>query len=209
MKKTIALLLCLVMLAALAACGAQNTEGQAQQTAQTNEITGLLDSGYTTWMTSFDESSWAAVFQKGDDWSSVYLVKAAMTPEQYEALNSLDFCDDDYDAQLAELLGQLDDVTVTDITDKVPTAEDLARFVGMTMGELEAAGFEKTGYSCDEESGIRFYYDGADYDLLVFPADADDITDTEDLDNYSENDLRAFKIASVEFAGFAFGILEE
>ncbi len=196
MKKITAMLLCLMMVLALVGCGAQENK----------EITALFDEGYTCSLTSYDETSWSGIFQKDGAWDTVYLVTAAMTTKQYEGYSAIGFDDENYETKQMELLGRLADVTVTDITDKVPTQEELDSYVGMTMGELEDAGFEKTGYMGDPGMGYEFFFDGSEYTLTVSPEDGEAL---DDLDNYSENDLSAIRIGVVEFTGFSFNILGE
>ena len=196
MKRLAAILLCLIMALALAGCG-------GQETAAGNEITALLDEGYTTCCTSCGDTSWAGIFQKGNSWDSVYRVTAAMTEAQSEAFMNIGY-EDDYEAEERQILGQLSDVTVTDITDKVPAQEELDAWVGRTMGDLEADGFARNGYMGDPETGYEFIFDGPVYSLDVTAAEA-----VDDLDNYSENDLRGLAIGSVRFAGFSFQLLEE
>lgn len=196
MKKITATLLCLMLVLALVGCGTQAQES--------NEITALYDEGYLCSLTSYDETSWSGIFQKDGSWDTVYLVTAAMTAEQYEAYSAIGFDDEEYETKQIKLLGQLTDVTVTDISDKVPTQEELDSYVGMTMGELEDTGFEKTGYMGDPETGYEFFFDGPEYSLTVSTEEGSAI---DDLDNYSENDLRELKIGGVEFTGFSFNIL--
>ena len=199
MKKITAMLLCLMMALALVGCGEQESNGS-------NEITALFEEGYMFSFTSYDETSWAGIFQKDDSLDTVYKVTAAMTKQQYEDYSAIGFDDEDYEAKQKELLGQLADVTVTDITDKLPSQETLDSYIGMTMGELVEAGFEKTGYMGDPGMGYEFFFDGPEYSLSVTPENSKDI---QDMNDYSENDILALKIGAVEFTGFSFNILGE
>lgn len=192
MKKLTAMLLSMLLVLSLAGCGAQ----------ESNEITALFKEGYRPSNSSADETAWSGIFQKSDSWSSVYFVTAAMTAEQYAALMDLDFEEGDEEKAKA-LFSQLTNVTVTDITEKVPSQEELASYIGRTMGELEAAGFTKTG-DVGDETGYSFYYNGPTYNFSVSPTET-----IENLDNYSENDLRALTIGSVEFLGFSSQFLDE
>ena len=194
MKKITAMLLCLMMVLALVGCGAQ----------ESNEITALFDEGYEATLTTYDETSWTGIFQKDGSWDTVYMVKAAMTEKQYADYEAIGWDDEKCDEKKAAILGQLSDVVVTDITDKVPAQEELDSYIGMTMGDLEDAGFESTGYVGDPETGYEFFYDGPAYSLTVTPEEGSTVND---LDDYSTNDLRAIKIGAVEFTGFSFNLL--
>lgn len=193
MKKIVAMLLCLLTLLALAGCGGQKD----------NEITALFAEGYEPTSISFYETAWTAIFQKAGGWDSVYLVNASMTKQQSEEYLSIG-CEGDAEAE-RRLLGQIADVTVTDITDKVPSQETLDAYIGMTVGDLEAEGYGRIGHADDGKAGyVYLFFDGPDYCLDVTPAESID-----DPDNCSENDLRELTIADVRFSGFSSQFLKD
>lgn len=200
MKKLIVLFLCLLMALPLAGCGAQ------KEKEKQNQMAALFDAGYTYVSTRYDETSWAGLFQKDNILDSVYVVKAAMTASQYKDYSAIEFDDAKAEAKQRKILCQLENVTLTDVTDRIPTAEELASYIGMTMGELEAAGFEKSGYSGDPETGYEFFFDGPVYSLYVFPKNSETMGS---LDDYSENDLRGLTISKAEFMDFSYKILDE
>ena len=193
MKKILALLLCLMIALALVGCGGQKG----------NEITALFEEGYEATSTSFYETSWTAIFQKAGGWDSVYLVNAAMTDQQSEDYMNICY-EGDYEAE-QQLLGQLSDVTVTDISEKVPAQAQLDTYVGMTMGDLEDEGYGRNGYADTGTAGcVYLFFDGPDYCLDVTPAE-----NIDDPDNCSENHLRGLTIADVKFSGFSSQFLRE
>lgn len=182
MRKTALLFMALAMSFALAACGAKNTAN--------NEITELYDDGFSCTMATATEEYWKGIFEAENN--AAFFAKASMTKSGYEAYNAIDF--DDVDGMRA-FLGTLDNVTVTDISDMIPSQEELDTYIGMTLGDLENDGFENTGYT--GEDGInRFFYDGPVYYCIVTLADG---VVVEDMDDYSVNSLRALKIGAVEY----------
>ena len=199
MKKLTAILLALVMILALAACG-------SKQTSAGNEITDLVSQGYECRTWSADETQWRGLFMKEDSYDVIYKVVAPMTAKQYEEFDSIGFDDENAEEKQMAILGALTDVVVTDISDMVPTQEELDAYVGKTIGDMENDGFENTGWSGDEESGYSFYYDGPVYYCLVNLAEGTVITD---MDDYSANDIRALEIGSVEFLGISSYILDQ
>lgn len=202
MKRITTLLLCALVVFALAGCGAQKTnEGGTE-----NEITALFNDGYECWSTSLDEKLWEGFLLKDQSWDDAYYVTAAMTAELYEEYNSIDFAAEDSDAEVKAFLGGLSDVTVTDAAEKIPGQDELDAYIGMTMGEMEEAGFERTGYVGDPETGYKFFLDGPKYTLTVTMPEGEEV---DDIDNYSENDLRGLKIGGVEFSGLTFGMFDE
>lgn len=194
MKKIALLLLLLAMTLSLAACGAENTAK--------NAITELYDKGYICTMNMATEECWKGVFQTESTDDEVFLVQASLTKGDYEEFNAIDFEDED---GMKAFLGKLTDVTVTDISDKIPTQDELDAYVGKTLGDLEEAGFENTGYY--GENGInQFFYDGPIYNCTVTLAEG---VVVENPDDYSVNDLRALEIGAVEYTGLSDNILEQ
>lgn len=194
MKKLVSVLMTLIIILAASGCGAEKTPPQQ------NLIMQLADEGYEYTMTSVTEESWKGLMENDGQY---LLVTAAMTPALYEDYNNIGF-EDDYDKQMLAFLGSLKDVTSEDITDRVPTQEELDRYIGMTMGELEEDGYEQTGYLGDE--GVySFFYDSDSYCLLIDPIEG---TLIEDMDDWSVNDLRGLEIGGVTFLGFSGGILD-
>jgi len=194
MKKIFAMMLALAMLFALAGCGAEKSS------AEDNEITALLDAGYENRMSSYSEDTWCAIFEKE---GSYMLVCAPMTKQQEKAHEEMDY--NDISDERSFYAG-FENVTLEDLSDRVPTRETLDGYVGMTLTELEEQGFESMGWSENEDMNYTFYYEGSEYSLNVIPVDG---TVIGDMDDWSRNALRALEIGTVEFAGFSYWMLSE
>ena len=198
MKKLTAILLALVMVLVLAACGATKTEAK-------NEITDLLEQGYECRGWTGDETSWRGLFIKGDSYDEILKVTIPMTAEQYEEFNGFFEADDGEEKQMA-YLQTLTGVEMADISDLVPTQADLDAYVGKTMGDMENDGFYNSGWTGEPGMGYSFYYDGPIYYCLVTPAEG---TVIEDMDDLSANDIRAIEVGAVEFLGISSSILDQ
>lgn len=198
MKKLTATILLFVLILTLAACG-------ITKPAAKNEIADLLDQGYECRGWTADETMWRGLFMKGESYDEILKVTLPMTAEQYEKFNDL-FEADDGEAKQMAYLETLTGVEVTDISDMVPTQEELDAYVGKTMGDMEADGFENTGWTGEPGMGYSLYYDGPVYYCLVTPAEG---TVIEDMDDYSVNDIRAIEIGAVEFLGISSYILDQ
>lgn len=191
MRKTALLFMTLAMSFALAACGTKSTAN--------NEITELYDDGFSCTMATATGEYWKGIFESENN--VIFFAQASLTKSGYETCTAIDF--DDVDGMRA-FLGTLNDVTVTDISDKIPSRDELDAYIGKTLGDLENAGFENTGFF--GEDGInRFFYDGPIYSCTVTLADGVVI---ENMDDYSVNDLRALKIGTVEYTGLSDMILD-
>lgn len=196
MKKLTAIILALTMVLALTACGSQP--------AAENEITKLVADGYTCMMTSCDEAQWRGVFMKEDNYDVIYKVVAPMSAKQYEDYCAIGWDDEKCEEKQMAILAVLTDVEVTDIADMVPTQEEMDVYVGKTLGDMEADGFENTGWTGEPGEGYSFYYDGPVYYCKVAPAE-----EIGNIDDYSPNDILALEIASVEFMGISSRIMDE
>lgn len=202
MKKLTAILLALVMVLSLSACG-----GKAGEMGE-NEITKLLDDGYYSVMTDVGETEYRGLFMKGDDSATAAYIRvsAPMTDKLYQEYNNISWEDEQCEEKQLAVLSRLTDVAVTDVTDRIPTQAELDGYVGKTMGDMENDGFYHSGWTGDPGEGYSFYYDGPLYYCRVIPVGSMEITD---MDDYSENDIRAMEVESIEFMGFSGGILDE
>ena len=218
-KSTKALALVLAFsVGVLAGCGKsaqpQPIQPQTQQqAAENNEFVKLLLQGYTINMSSGggdDETGydWRAIVSNRDVISdaeeiTVLKVKIPLTKELYEEYFNFDT--EKSEEQQIELLATQKECTVTDITDKIPKQEELDQWIGKTLGDLEQAGFENSGWSSDEQGVTTFWYDGPAYYVEVGLKEG---TLIKDMDDYSPNDLRKLEIGSMRFQGFSFDILD-
>lgn len=195
MKKVTAILLMIILILALVGCGTvEDSE---------NEISKLMKEGYSCMMSSASEDMWKGIFYREGNYDTIYKVVADMSEKEYQAYNDADFNEEIING----ILFGLKNVTVTDISDIVPTQEEMNIYVGKTLGDLEKDGFENTGWLGEEETGInQFFYDGPVYYCKVTLADG---VVVEDMDEYSANDLRELEIGSVEFQGISSYLLDQ
>ncbi len=213
MKKSIrklsVLVLVLALLCALTACGG-NTSSEPVPGETTeygdNAIAELLNKGYEIVQTTCDETVWKGVLKKGEGWDDIYLAEATMTSELYAKYDGISFDDEDYDAKKIAFVTYLEDAKTTDISDKVPTQEELNKsFIGKTIGEIEEEGYEDTGYTSDPDTGeTSFYYDGPEYCVTISP----ELGTRIDMDDMSKNDIRKIVIAKVEFQSLSGRLLD-
>lgn len=194
MKKIVTMLLAFVMVMALASCGAKP--------AGENEISRLFAEGYQCTMSGSDEHSWKGIFEKEDAPETAYLVMATMTSKAHKALDKISFGDEESEQEYRAILGSLPNVTVTDISDQIPSQEELNAYVGKTLGDLEDDGFVNCGDFQDGDVCL-FNYEGPTYSCNVYPEDG-----AINMADYSPNDLRTLKIGKIEFSGFSLSIFD-
>ncbi|MBQ0041568.1 MAG: hypothetical protein KBS56_06020 [Clostridiales bacterium] len=192
MKKLTITLLAIVMAFAFAACSSN------EPAAEKNEIADLyVNEEYSSCMSSCTEGVWKGVFQK-DDFAEVILAEAKFSKEEAKAYDAIDFADEEAEDKQLDIVLHATDVTITDVTDKVPTQEDLdAKWIGKKCADLEDAGFYESGNTSDEEEGLRIFYDGPDYCVELWFKNSKELS----IDDLSANDIRALKIIKVKLTG--------
>ncbi len=125
---------------------------------------------------------------------SYYRAVAEMPTETFDAYMALDFSDEQYEAKVQELLGDLAITRIEDLNQAVPTEEQLAALVGKTFGELLEDGWSFDGYNF-EEMIFTGNHDISQYELTMegeAPADYADFTD---------EDLADLKVVSAKYCG--------
>ena len=162
--------------------------GKSQETT----VGELLDQGYESKITTYDESQWRSLMTKDGTWLDV---TAKMTAGSYDAITGLDFFDDNYETQLRELVSALPVSSSKDITSTLPSQSDLDKFVGKTIGELEDAGYELSGYwTYGNEGGI--YVTNSKF---MLNASFDNSAEIEDVYALSDEARRALVITAMAF----------
>ncbi len=119
---------------------------------------------------------------------------ANMPAELMHQMYELDVFDDDYTKKQVELVKDLDIVRVDDLKDGIPAQDDLDKYIGVTVSEFEAAGFEMSGWSIVETEGEFNYSNGVYEFAVVFNEPL-----TEGTDYYEEGSTDGFTIKSVKY----------
>ena len=125
MKKLLAAVSAFAVVLALTACGAEPAE---------NEISKLMNEGYNCMASTACENVWKGLFYQEDNYDTIYKVVANMSDKEYQAYNDADFDEE----IINKILFGLTEVEVTDISDMVPTQEEMDVYVGKTIGDMEA-----------------------------------------------------------------------
>ena len=172
---------------------------------QPGPIQKLLDDGYVCRMSTSNGNEWQGVFEKEDRAEPIYKVHADMSKRQLKALMKTDFMDEDFEEQRNAVIATFRDVTITDISDLVPDQQQLDSFAGMTLGQLEAAGFEYNGYMGDEDKAFyQFTYTNHEYEILVTLGDVR----IPDIFDIHVSELRDTPISKAEFYCISSHVIE-
>lgn len=181
MKKDLALLLAALMaLSLLAGCAVQS--GTKQETSDSSETAVTADdfktladiAGYESIGYTYDEERFATAFEADGVY---YRVDANMTPEVYEALDELDFFDDEHDAKLAKIVSPLEITKVTNLTENIPTQAEMDALIGKTGQELLDEGWSNWGWNLDT---LEYWmYHGPYAFTIAFTGDVEVTDDTD------------------------------
>ena len=190
MKRATKILLTLLVLISLCACSSNKEK---------NEIASLYDKGYDVTQTSYMDDKWTAVYQKDFSMNDAYKVELSMDQATFDKLFEIDTFEEEGQKQFREIVEYLPDCTVTSLNDLLPAVDEFDKYIGKTIQDLENDGYERNGYTYNEE-GCIFFLDGLKYSINV---QTNEFITYETIDNYSENDIRALTIKSIECTGFS------
>ena len=203
MKFTKKLLACAVVGALVAMLGLAACSGGKKDV---DSVATLYAQGYSPRMTEYDETSWRALFQNGDDITDCYKVTASITKDQAAAIEALDIFSDTYEQDEQALYETFTVKSAEDLDAKVPTQADADKWVGKTVADMEKGGFEASGWGFDGENMELTMTDGIikfDVDLAGTFTDAEYEAITSDDESLAEQ-----VITAVAFSGFDWGVIQ-
>lgn len=217
LKKSLAILLAIVMITGLVACGgsatakpqaaesaAQAEEKEALAEAETPESAGEPvpasdDRGFQTLGdvfacdiidSSFSEYLYACVFETDGVY---YRAVAELPADVSEALWALDFFDENYDSLVREAVAPLDIMLLDNLTELIPPQEELDTLVGRNVQELVDEGWYCWYWNMDEKE-LGMYYGPFSY-RIIFDGTP------EDPENFDAAQSGALTVRSVEYDG--------
>ena len=194
MKRILSLLLVLIMTVfALAGCGGSGGESGGGSGGGSDEPVSVdsLKTFGDILSLDLEENQWAVyngiavyAFKLGDTY---YRAKATISEEDAEKLFSIDFSDDDYEAQQEAILSPLVIDEIENLSDQMLSQEEMDALVGKTGQELQDAGWTFSGHDLESMEfwmGYGPFIYSVFFDGEVAEADwesFDDEADTKDL----------------------------
>ncbi len=206
MKKAITFGLILAVAFAAACSGKTGDTGSSQTVAESTAKTGAeTESGteektmadvleFPSLATSLGSEFFAYVYEQE---GALYRAVTKLTPELSDQLFAVDFDDPEYDQKLNGLLGPLPIDRMDNLTEMVPSQEELDAYVGKTGQELFDEGWFYVSYNledmeADMNAGLFVY-------TVKFDYDGEPMENTEDFD--FEEAFRDLKVNSVTYSG--------
>lgn len=205
-KKLYAVILAFILMGALAACGGGGDSGS--------------DSGNDSGTSGGEPKTLADAFAvEVDDQSMVILsdkvvyiylsegkltrVEASINEDIYNEADAIPFDDEDRDQKVRDILGPAEITRIDDMTDTIPSEDEVNALIGKTGQELLDDGFAlESCYSEDESCTVNVSKNYAEY-MLEFDGAVND----ED-DSWKE-EITALKVTSASYTGVAYSALED
>lgn len=119
-----------------------------------------------------------------------------------EKLDGISMFDDNYEEELADIIGDIKIARLDDLSEDKPSQDELSSLVGLTGKELNEKGYEKTGHM-SFNGNTSFSYTKGSHDIRV--TFKEPITDDMDLNDDSIID--ALTVATAEYSGISSSIM--
>lgn len=149
------------------------------------EVMGLPDYG-----NACTENKFVYVFEQDDNF---YRAIANVTREDFEAVAALDIADADYAKKLADTVSALEVEKIENLTEAIPSQEELDKLKGKTGEELLNDGWSDEGWDLD---AMTFYMTHGLFSYIVeFEGDVDNA------DSFEIDKIKPFTVKSVKYRG--------
>lgn len=197
MKKIIALALCIITVVCLVSCTISiKPAGKEVDISAIKTLGDFFAQDLETNGWSFNENYYVTIFENGD---KKYRLAAQLSEDVYNKLDDIDLSDEDSDEQMKRVLSDVAVYTVEDMTQFIPTEEELKKYVGKTGRELFDEGFSSNGYM-NLFGTQTFYMSKGACDFNVYFNEKVDI----DSDTFeTEEGVKDLTVKKIEFAGFS------
>lgn len=192
MKKLLTMMtlaLSFLLVFGLAGCGKKELQEEIT-------INDLYQQGFYPTISSFsgEDTLWKAYYTKDGDWTKTYYVEIPMTEDQNNELYEI-VSDEAYQ----ELICAKENITITDASDKVPAADVYEKYVGKSLADLQADGYDYCGATEGQDGYVigQFSKPGE----YVFDFELNEPT-TFDEFCADDVDFSALTVKTITFAGF-------
>ena len=144
------------------------------------------------------ENTYFIVFEKND---TVYRAYSDLSKEKFDELMALEFDDPDYEKKHIEIAGPLEIRQLDNLTEKIPTQEELDKLVGKTGKDLFDDGWTE-GYGYDLNDMNFYLYKGPFCFEVYFEKDKE-YENTDDFDVWET--ISPLTVKSVNYYGIGNG----
>lgn len=220
MKKTIAILLSILLLMSLAACSGQKEKTPDGDTGkQDSDITvtdpapegqdlsplsQLVADGLEEQMLLIYEDNVLRCLFTNEDRTVFKLALTPMTQEQRTAYDELDIFDDDYDQKKSDLYDSLTGTEIRDLTNLIPDEAQCQALVGKTVKELIEENDASWSPFITSPDMIEIFLSVG---FVSYEVELTDIPPFEDSDDCTDEMIEAMKIKTATFYTLADSVM--
>ena len=152
---------------------------------------------------TWDENRYMYLFETND---TIYLVTAAFSQEQMDALSAVDFFADDRDAQTNAILAPSPILSVENLSDQIPPQAELDQWIGKSAQEMVDAGWECSGmWQMGDETQLYMIRGKFQYAVKV---DGEVEVDTSGFFDEPKDISRAI-VRSIEYQSTSYHVFDE
>ena len=126
-----------------------------------------------------------------------YRAIADMPKDIADQINAISWEDEDRDAKINELLGPLEVKTIENLSEGMPSDDDLKKYIGKTGRELFADDWTYWYYNLEDMSAGLYH--GLYSYIVTFEYDGEQMDNTDDFDFYEE--FKDLKVKSITCDG--------
>lgn len=166
--------------------GSDETHVDLEKVKTIGEVMGLPSES-----NSCSDKKFVYVFEQDDNY---YRAMADCTPETFDAVSALDFNDANYDEKLREIVSGLEVSAIENLTEAIPTQEELDKLIGKTGDELIKEGWTDGGGQNLED--MIFYMEHG-----VFSFEVAFDGELENKENVSFESIKPLVVKSIKYTG--------
>lgn len=184
------------LLCALAACGSAKTETTQAPTAAAEAFEPKTMGDVFVYESSgngFSETKYVYAFEKD---GVVYRAVAELPPDVSKTIWDVDFFDEHRDDKVREAVAPLPILQLENLTERIPSQEELNALVGKTGQALKDEGWRLTGWLLDD---MAFSLEHGPFTYTVVMEG--DYKPNENYDFDEEADFAPLKVKSVTYSG--------
>lgn len=123
-----------------------------------------------------------------------YRAISTISKDTFDKILDLDASDKKYDEQLSAIIAPIKIEKMENLTENIPSQDELDKYIGKTCGELLDSGWSDSGYNLNDQ---EFWMDYECYNYTVVFDGTVEPEDTEDFDAYEK--AKDLKVKSIKY----------
>ena len=173
------------LVAVFGIAGKDETHVDLEAVTTLGELLGLPEYGYAAY-----ENTCIYVFEQ----DGIFYRAIAECPEEvFDAVMELDFSDEQYEEKKTELISPLKVTDIQNLTEAIPTQEELDQLVGKTGEDLLSDGWTVSGWNLTD---MEFYMDHGPFSYRVILDGT-----LENAEDFEQEDIAPLVVVSVTYEG--------